>query len=307
MAGKLNIAALAARLGELNQPRGGGGGGMSFVDIKDGRNQVRLLPGKDDPNEFYVEVWVHYGVGKTDKNSKGTMLVCPKTHNENAYCPVCELSSQLKKMSKKKDDNYDKQAKSVYRKKRVYFNAIDRAEDLSKYEKDGDGKWINKESGDEESPVKVLGSGVEVFKAVLGLLVDPDYGDIILDTADGLDLIITKTGSGQFNTSYDVKAARKESVVGFDLWQEALNDLKSLAKVKTAAEIEAIMNGEDPNSGSESEEGEDKKDDGKPVDISDPDYDPDTEAEGDKGAKDAEQDALQDEIQQALARRRGNK
>jgi hypothetical protein len=292
MAGKkLDIAALAARLGELNKPaQSGEGSGVSFVDIKDGRNQVRILPGKDDINDFYKEVWVHYGVGKS-ANNKGTFLVCPTTADENAYCPVCALSKQFKKMSKKKDDNHDKQAKSIYRKKRVYYNAIDRAVDLSKFTKNEDGKWLNAE-GEEESPVKVLGTGVEVFKGIVGLLIDPEYGQAILDTEEGLDLIITKTGSGQYSTSYDVKATRKEVPLDFDEWHECLNDLEALAKIKPQAEIEAIMNGEEPSGKDDSDDEE--EDDGKPVDIS-------------ENPDDAEQDALQAEIQEVMRRRKQGK
>jgi hypothetical protein len=288
---KLDIAKLAARLGELNKPRGEGGG-MSFIDIKDGDNRVRLFPGKDDPNDFFEEVWVHYGVGKGEGNSKGTMVVCPKTKNENAQCDVCELSSQLKKLSKKKDDNYDKQAKSVYRKKRVYFNAISK-DDQSKYEKREDGdklKWHNVTEDREESPVKVLGTGIDVYKQILALLVNPEYGVDILDTTnEGLDLIITKTGSGQFNTEYKVIAARKGSAVGFDEWESCLHSLKDLSKIKTREEIQAIMSGE---SSDKPLRDKDEEDGDEPVDISD--------KSGDTGGN----EELEDEIKAALQRRK---
>lgn len=251
----LNISKLAERLAQLNSGGKQQTSSLSFLSIKDGRNVVRILPGKGE-SDFATEVWVHYGVGKSEQNKNGTMVVCPTTKGENQSCPVCELSKQLRSLSKKKDDNYDKQSKQLYRKKRVYFNAISREEDLSNYEFVED-KWKNKESGDEESPVKVLGTGIGIYKDILSLIVDPEYGDIT-DPVKGLDLIITKSGSGQFNTEYDVKTVRKESAIGFDGWESALNDLSQLAKVKTYDEIAAIISGTKDEADDEDEEDEDE-------------------------------------------------
>ena len=124
----LDIAKLAERLAQLDKNDNRESSGMSFLNIKDGRNVLRVLPAREGADVFYEEAWVHYGVGKSKDNKNGTMIVCPTTHNENAKCPVCELSSELKKLSSKKDDSYDKQARSIYRKKRVYYNAISRDE-----------------------------------------------------------------------------------------------------------------------------------------------------------------------------------
>lgn len=295
---KLDIAALAARLGELNKPRNTGGSSMSFIDIKDGVNNIRIMPPKDDDCSFYVETWVHYQVGKSETNKKGTMIVCPKTKDENAYCPVCELSSQYKKLSSKKGDTYDTEARQIYRKKRVYYNAINRDEDLSVYEQreveEGKPlKWFNKDSGEEESPVKVLATGIEVFKGILGYIVDPEYGDIT-DEASGLDIKITKTGSGQFNTNYDVKTARKESAIGFAKWADSMHDLNALAVTKSQADIEAIMSGQAVASSNNAIVDKNAPDDGKAVDISDPVT----------SADEASEDDAEAAIKAALARRR---
>lgn len=298
MAG-LDIAKLAQRLADLNKGNENKGSSMSFIDIKDGKNMIRILPpfGKA---EWAVEAWVHYGVGKDAQNTKGTMIVCPKTADEKAYCPVCELSSHYKKLSKKKDDAHDKEARQIYRKKRVYYNAIDRSDNLSKYEfgvdpKDSVEKWINTETGEPESPVKVLGTGVEIYKSLIGFIIDPDYGDIT-DAEDGLDVNITKTGSGQFNTKYETKTARKNSPIGYDDWKTAMNDLSSLATPKSVEDIEAIMEGKTPGT-----PGADKTD-GKPTDISDPEYsEPDNK---DADATESDEDATNREIKEALARRK---
>lgn len=257
--GKLDVSALAARLTELNSNSGGSGsgGGISWLNLKDGRNVIRILPPKGD-GVFAKEVFVHFGVNKTEENKKGTMVVCPKTHGDNKPCPVCEVVAEMRKLSKKKDDKYDKMARELNKKTRVYYNVIDRADDLSTFEKkevDGKEKWFNADD-EEETPIKVFGSGIGIYKALLALIVDPEYGDIT-DEEEGLDIIITKTGTG-FNTKYEVKSVRKESPIGFDDWEEESHDLNPLAKAKSYDEIQAILNGEEPEEGSEEEEEEEE-------------------------------------------------
>jgi hypothetical protein len=295
----LDISKLAERLAQLSRGNNNSSSSMGFINIKDGRNVIRLLPKRDgDETSLFgeQEVFVHYGVGKSETNKNGSMVVCPTTYGDDKACPVCELAAELRKLSKKKDDSYDKQARQVQRKKRVYYNAVSRAEDLNSYKyDDGQKKWFNKD-GEEESPIKVLGTGIGVYRDVLGIICDPEYGDVT-DFSQGLDLIITKSGTG-FNTEYDVKTVRKESfaipedapeelVTG---WKELLHDLSSLAKVKTYSEIGSIMDG-----GESTPEPEPDVDEGmsnlppksnQTVDSSDDD------------------DALAKEIQAALARKR---
>lgn len=301
MAGKVDISKLAEKLNKLNENTSSNQGGMNFLNINDGRNVIRVLPPKSENEDFYKEVWVHYGIGKTDQNKKGTMVVCPTTDGENEACPVCELSKQFFELSSEKDDSYSKQAKSFYRKKRVYYNAISRDEDLSVYTKEGEGddaKWVNSKTGDEESPIKVLGTGVGIFKDILGLIIDPEYGDVT-DFEEGLDLIITKSGSGQFNTKYDVKTVRKETPAIpddapqeiQDEWEDMLNDLSPLAKPKSYDTLLNLLNGkEEDEDNNEDNEGKDEPE-SKEDDSSD------------TSSEENEQD-INDEIQKALANRK---
>jgi len=299
MAKKLDITKLAGRLAEINESTGGNNsGGSTFVTIKDGRNQVRILPPREDMDSFAVEAWVHYGVGKSGTDKKGKMVVCPKTTNENNPCPVCELSKQLYGMSKKKDDKAMKEAKQFNRKKRVYYNALDKADVLTDFElredpKDKDKQiWFNKKTDEQETPVKVLGTGIGVYKDLIKIIIDPEYGDIT-DPEQGLDIIITKSGSGQFNTEYDVKSVRKESAIEFAEWEENLNDLSVFTKHKTYNEIADIMDG---GTGEEQQATEEDIDEAtanlpeKKVDTSE-----------DEGEDDGD---MQSEIQKALAARR---
>jgi hypothetical protein len=178
------------------------------------------------------------------------MVVCPKTANENNPCPACELSKELYGLSKKKDDDAMKQAKSFNKKKRVYYNAIDKADVLADFElredpQDKDKQvWFNKKTDEQESPVKVLGTGIGVYKDLIKIIIDPEYGDIT-DPEEGLDVIINKSGSGQFNTEYDVKTVRKESAIELADWEQHLNDLSVFTKYKSYDDIAAMMSGEE--------------------------------------------------------------
>lgn len=289
---KLDIAALAQKLQELNTGGGNNNGGMNFLTIKDGRNVLRVLPARVGADWFYEESWVHYGVGKSKENKNGSMVVCPKTKDENAACPVCELSSEIFKLSTKKDDDQSKQAKAIYRKKRVYFNVLSRDEDLANYELRGEGddaKYFNIKTDKEESPVKVYGAGVGILKDIIAIITDPEYGDIT-DEEEGLDLIITKTGSGQFGTKYDVKTVRKETPIGFDAWESELHDLSALTKVtKDYDAIAKLMDGEEP--AESDEEVNTKVDEG-------------TEMLPDKTETDSDSEDLSADIAAAIARRK---
>ena len=299
MAKKLDITKLAGRLAEINESTGGNNsGGSTFVTIKDGRNQVRILPPREDMDSFAVEAWVHYGVGKSGTDKKGKMVVCPKTTNENNPCPVCELSKQLYGMSKKKDDKAMKEAKQFNRKKRVYYNALDKADVLTDFElredpKDKDKQiWFNKKTDEQETPVKVLGTGIGVYKDLIKIIIDPEYGDIT-DPEQGLDIIITKSGSGQFNTEYDVKSVRKESAIEFAEWEENLNDLSVFTKHKTYNEIADIMDG---GTGEEQQATEEDIDEAT-ANLPEKNVDTSEDAGDDDGD-------MQSEIQKALAARR---
>lgn len=302
---KLDISALAEKLSQLNNTGGNSNSsGMSFLTIKDGRNVLRLLPAREGADMFYEESWVHYGVGKSKTNKNGTMITCPTTHDENAACPVCEVSKEFYSLSTKKDDDYAKQAKALFRKKRVYFNVLSRDEDLSEFEKKGEGDDAKWHRGDkEESPVKVYASGVGILKDIISLIIDPEYGDVT-DEEEGLDLIITKTGSGQFNTKYDVKTVRKESPIGFDEWEECLVDLSLLTKAKDYDAIAKIMDG-----GSVDADEEDIDDSVEDAMSNMPDKTSKEEApkSSDSDEESDDNDALSDDIKAAMLRRKSKR
>lgn len=277
---------VAERLKELNS---GGSNKMDYAKVKDGRNVFRILPGATEDIFFAEEAFVHYGIGK-DGNNKGLTAICPTSRGDHHKCPICEHSKKLRSLSHAKDDEYDKLARELSRKKRVYFNVIDRSLDLSQF-KFEDGKWKNIGTGEDlpQSPVQILSTGISVYKSILSIMTDPEYGDITHPT-EGLDVIITKSGSG-FTTEYDVKTVRKESPIGLEHWQEGLTDLSVLSKAKPYDELKAMLEGDTRGDSTEYHNTVSNN----------------TEPVGDSNIEAPSHDDIDAEIQRALAARQNNK
>lgn len=235
----LDIEALKKKLAQTKEKTsrsGGGGGDFSWWSPSDGRNVIRMLPPNGD-SEFYAETMVHYNLGpKKDKSA-----VCRKAAGEK-HCPVCDLADELFK-GDKDDKAY---AKKIKARGKYYFNVVDRSVE---------------EDDENFGKVLVYGSGVTIFEEVLGIICDPDYGDIT-NAKEGYDIIITKSGKG-LDTEYKVNARPKQTKIGVDDWEEKLVDLSLLVKAKSEEDIEYLLeNGEWPKRES-SDDDEDEKEEKK--------------------------------------------
>lgn len=282
----LDIDALKKKLAETKEKTsrsGGGGGDFSFWSPSDGRNVIRMLPPKDG-GDFYAETMVHYNLGpKKDKSA-----VCRKAAGEK-HCPVCDLVDAYFKG----DEDDKKYARRIKARGKYYFNVIDRSVE---------------EDDENFGKVLVYGSGVTIFEEVLGIICDPDYGDIT-DAKAGYDLIITKSGKG-LDTEYKVNARPKQTKIGVDEWQENLVDLSVLIKARSEEDVEYLLeNGEWPKreSSEEDEEKEEKKSKSKKDKAKDitkdkkkkkkPDPEPEEEDEDEEDEEELEEDSLPEEME----------
>lgn len=290
----LNMDKIKRRQEELNKPRGGND--YDFWTPQPGRNVIRVCPPKGDKETFWAECDVHYNVGPDNK-----MVVCLGTFGKP--CPVCEAVEELESSGNKDDKALASKMRYSHK---VYLNVIDR-------------------EGEEESDsVKVLGCGNSIFKEILNLICDPDYGDIT-DIEEGYDLIITKKGKG-LKTEYTVNAKPKQTPTSDDLseeeLQEALIDLDTLVVEKTYAEITAILYGEDSDDDDDEDEDEDEDDEDNEDTAEDEDEDEEEEEEEDEAPKKSKasksskpsgsaakskSDGLRDEIQNALKNKKAKK
>lgn len=217
--GKLNMEMVQAVKARLERQ---GSSGLSFDKLVNGKNIRRILWPKGNRDLCFSEGYIHFGLGADGKTS----MVCRKTNNSKAHCPVCEYITQLQ-MSKDKNDK--KLAEAIKARKRVYFNVIDR------------------DSDSDTDELKVLPVGLTVQKAIVAILCDPDYGDIT-DPAEGRDVTIKRTGQG-LNTEYSVLPKPNTSPASTTLTpeqiEEQMADLDAFWTAPSVEDMEKVIYGED--------------------------------------------------------------
>jgi hypothetical protein len=238
--GKIDLEALRKKHEELNKKSGGGGNNdfiKNFYQVKDGSNNIRILPWKSEDKEFYAETKIHR---IPMENNQVKNVHCRKVHDEK--CPLCDLYYSLWKTGKKEDEALARQIKP---RSRYYMNIMDR----------------------ETADVKILSIGEILFKKIIAAMIDPDFGDIT-DPDKGHDFKIVKQMEGQW-PRYDQSQPRpKSSPLGTKAEiakvMETLHDIHALVKieeydaVKQIAETLAVGGMLKP-SDSSSEEGSDEE------------------------------------------------
>jgi hypothetical protein len=174
-------------------------GSHGFWSPKDGRNVIRILPEVGDMKFFYQQVGRH---NMPDDNK--TYWYCPSFTSEGEFpCPICEMVESL---YKSKDKSSRAMAGELRVRKMFWMNVIDR--------------------DNENAGPMIYTPGIQVFSAISSLINDPDYG-IIYDLEDGIDLVITRKGSG-LDTKYSVNPKRDSTKLHAD--QKVVNGWVAKAK-----------------------------------------------------------------------------
>jgi|TARA_B110000977_G_C11089274_1_gene496073 hypothetical protein len=123
-----------------------------------GEQTIRLVPSAFNPTMPFKEMKFHYGVGKYPMVALS---------NFGKQDPVEEFVAELKKTSDK--DNWSLAGK-LTPKTRIFAPVVVR--------------------GEEEKGVRLWGFGITIYKALLAIVADEDYGDIT-DPVNGTDLTLT--------------------------------------------------------------------------------------------------------------------
>ena len=166
-----------------------------------GTNVVRIVPYSHNPENPFIELLFHYGM-----NNK--TYISPSSFGRPD--PIVEFANKLKKTGDKEDW---KKGRSLEPKMRTYVPILVR--------------------GKESEGVKFWGMGKQVYQEILGLISDPDYGDIT-DVREGRDLTIefkTAEQCGKDFPETNVRPRGKPSVA-FDPSDKAL-----LEKVKNQKNV----------------------------------------------------------------------
>ncbi len=128
-----------------------------FWKPQPGKHQIRILPSKFDKSNPFREVFFHYGF------TKGPVLALS---NWGEADPIIEFAAKLKATRDK--DNY-LLAKKLEPKMRVFVPVIVR--------------------GEEEKGTRLWEFGKEIYKTLLGVAADEDYGDFT-DINEGRDFTV---------------------------------------------------------------------------------------------------------------------
>ena len=205
----IDLDALRAKHAELSAPVGGGQTSdflSNFLQLNEGTNLIRILPGKDDDTLFYAETKIHRvpsGEGQV-KN-----VHCRKVRGER--CPLCDAYYALWKRVNEGLKENETMARQIKPRARYYMNVLDR----------------------ENENVKILSIGVILFKKIVAAMLDEDFGDIT-DPAEGHDFKIVKIMEGKW-PKYDQSQPRpKSEKLGTPkevaTYMEQLHDIHSLVK-----------------------------------------------------------------------------
>lgn len=136
---------------------------------KPGKQVVRIVPYKFDPENPFIELKFHYGLN-------GKTYLSPDSFGRPD--PIVEFSNRLKKTGDKDDW---KMGRKMEPKMRTFAPVVVR--------------------GEENEGVKFWGFGKQVYQELLSIISDPDFGDIT-DLTGGRDIVVEFKTADDSGKSY---------------------------------------------------------------------------------------------------------
>lgn len=206
---------------KLNALQGNGDGNSTqntFWKPQEGDQSIRIVcPEDGDPFKQY---YFHYGVGKNPG------FLCPKKmHGKD--CPVCNFAWSTYNDAKAAGDTETlKFCKTLFAKERFFSPVVVR--------------------GEEDQGIRLWGYGKTAYGELIGLVTNPDYGDIT-DVDGGTDLTINygKPAGAQFPVT-KITPRRRPSALAEDSSEVSriLDTMPSFTEnfnSKTTEEIETML------------------------------------------------------------------
>jgi len=198
---------------------------IPFLKLPVGRTKVRILPGQDPGSvdkDFYVKSIVHYNV---NPNNPKLPVISAKSKNPNAFCPIMDRINQLRHSTDPADQA---EVKRMWPKTFYYMGLI-------------------MLEGADTGKLFVLQGRKTLWKKIMSLMNEPDYGDIT-HPVEGFDVTLVKSGK-DLDTEYDVLPSRNPSPISDDPEEvkailENQFDLWRFREAPDADEIKAFMRGE---------------------------------------------------------------
>ena len=161
----MDLDAIKSRLNQLQNTQTN-----AFWKPQPGKSQVRIVPYKHDKNNPFSELFFHYSLvpNKT--------VLSPLSYGRPD--PVQQFADKLKSTGNK--DEWI-QGKRIEPKMRTFVPVVVR--------------------GEENEGVKFWGFGKTVYQELLGIIADPDYGDIS-DSTTGRDIVVERQTPAEAGNQY---------------------------------------------------------------------------------------------------------
>ena len=204
----MDLDAIKSRLNQLQNTQTN-----AFWKPQPGKSQVRIVPYKHDKNNPFSELFFHYSLvpNKT--------VLSPLSYGRPD--PVQQFADKLKSTGNK--DEWI-QGKRIAPKMRTFVPVVVR--------------------GEESEGVKFWGFGKTVYQELLGIIADPDYGDIS-DSTTGRDIVVERQTPAEAGNQYGKTTIRvKPNVTALsddsNLLQKLLDeqpDIKELYNEPTFDEL----------------------------------------------------------------------
>lgn len=222
-----------------------------------GTNKIRILPPWTDAgpnrNQWWREVWMHYGVTNLEAPDEDNQFAVPCPHKspdgkhvvgggEAVDCKICKLVEELRSGGNPADIET---AKNIKAKMRLYINMIDlndpvwTEDDVTKKKANGCPEDQLPTIG--EPKVQVYNFGPNIFKELL----DAYQDDVdVADLDEGHDIVIEREGEG-LKTKYRVRAQMKATAA--PIKDEQLDDnmwnMDTLVPYFSDEQVDLILEG----------------------------------------------------------------
>ena len=215
---KLNIDKIKAKLNKAENPGAAKGNSLRWKPSA-GKQDIRLLPPVDGSGDPFKSHFFHFGVGKYP-------FLCPKK-NFDEDCAVCEHATLTWQMFVETQNPAVKElAKKLFAAERFSSAIVER--------------------GSEADGVTIWQYSKTIYKELLNMVLDPDYGDIT-DSDSGTDLTLDYTpGGGGAFAKTSLKARRSSSKLSKDKKEskdilDQYPDFDGYYERKTSKEVKEIF------------------------------------------------------------------
>lgn len=234
---------------------------VSYWKPEPGTSKLRIMPPWTDSGEnadqFWRELYMHWSIGE-DKESQRSFSCTKLTPGEQKGSP-CMVCSYVENLKTSQDPVDAATAKDFRARQQFYMNVVDLEDpvytkaDVKEWEKenkdrkDGNGQPVKCTFKPDQTKVQVWSFGVKVFRDIISIFnAAVSSGIDISDLEEGRNILVTRTGKGVMDTTYQVTTDFNASVFEFDVGgheyvEDCLYNLDSLSPFPSEEKILEVL------------------------------------------------------------------